>query len=278
MQAKQINKAKPGFTLIELLVAVAIIAILAAILFPVFGQARAMARQTVCLSNMKQISAGVLMYAQDYDESLLPWGNCATWGIAGYVQTCPTDTAKAALWTETLLPYLKNQQVFTCPDFDVNHTAQAMDAVGCGGDGTLGSGSASQLPADRYLAHYGIAYPGIYHLGCDTTGNAAYAKYAGSGWKMNVQGAHYFQLQALAGIVDTARTTILSDGLTYQGHNGNGPFVSVLFGCEGRYRHRGGANLTFADGHTRWVHDNPEGYLAQDEAGCYYRKYFAADK
>jgi prepilin-type N-terminal cleavage/methylation domain-containing protein len=62
-----------GFTLIELLVVIAIIAILAAILFPVFARAREKARQTSCLSNVKQLTLGILMYAQDYDERL-PFG------------------------------------------------------------------------------------------------------------------------------------------------------------------------------------------------------------
>ena len=63
------HRQTKGFTLIELLVVIAIIAILAAILFPVFAQARESARKISCLSNMKQLSLGWLMYAQDYDET-----------------------------------------------------------------------------------------------------------------------------------------------------------------------------------------------------------------
>ena len=63
------SRGTRGFTLIELLVVIAIIAILAAILFPVFAQARASARQTTCISNVKQVGLGAMMYAQDYDET-----------------------------------------------------------------------------------------------------------------------------------------------------------------------------------------------------------------
>jgi prepilin-type N-terminal cleavage/methylation domain-containing protein len=64
------TRSRRGFTLIELLVVIAIIAILAAILFPVFAQARERARAAACLSNMKQIGQAVYMYIQDYDEMM----------------------------------------------------------------------------------------------------------------------------------------------------------------------------------------------------------------
>ena len=72
------DSCRRGFTLIELLVVIAIIAILAAILFPVFAQAREKARQTTCTSNMKQMGTAIMMYTQDYDETLPP--GCHLWG------------------------------------------------------------------------------------------------------------------------------------------------------------------------------------------------------
>ena len=93
---------KRGFTLIELLVVIAIIAILAAILFPVFARAREKARQTSCLSNLKQIGLGVMMYAQDYDECL-----------PGYIY--PATSVPRLYWYQMIAPYVKNDQVFICP-------------------------------------------------------------------------------------------------------------------------------------------------------------------
>jgi len=74
---------RSGFTLIELLVVIAIIAILAAILFPVFAQAREQARKTACLSNLKQIGLACNMYVQDYDETFpFAWGAPGPWDVA----------------------------------------------------------------------------------------------------------------------------------------------------------------------------------------------------
>ena len=104
-----------GFTLIELLVVIAIIAILAAILFPVFAQARESARQTSCLSNVKQMSLGITMYLQDYDEKFCPARYDtienrdkpdAPWNVT---KNQHTD------WAHVIYPYVKNTQIFHCP-------------------------------------------------------------------------------------------------------------------------------------------------------------------
>lgn len=95
---------KRGFTLIELLVVIAIIAILAAILFPVFAAAREKARQTACLSNLKQVGQAVMMYAQDYDEVYV---NTERGGDAG--------DAYERYWGDMLQPYTKNWQMLVCP-------------------------------------------------------------------------------------------------------------------------------------------------------------------
>lgn len=103
---------KRGFTLIELLVVIAVIAILAALLFPVFARVREKARQTTCLSNLRQIATAILMYASDYDDTLPcehnQWHQCpvhGTWYTSG------------AWWKykSMVLPYVKNESVFICP-------------------------------------------------------------------------------------------------------------------------------------------------------------------
>src|ERR1044072_5111146 len=79
--------SRKGFPLIELLVVIAIIAILAAILFPVFAKARAKARQTACLANMRQIGNALMMYAQDYDETLPGNSNSEVGRLGGNTNT-----------------------------------------------------------------------------------------------------------------------------------------------------------------------------------------------
>jgi prepilin-type N-terminal cleavage/methylation domain-containing protein/prepilin-type processing-associated H-X9-DG protein len=93
------DSTRSAFTLIELLVAIAIIAILAAILFPVFGRARENARRASCQSNLKQIGLGIIQYAADYDD-ILPGRRMSN---------------EALSWRRTTYPYTKSAQVFSCP-------------------------------------------------------------------------------------------------------------------------------------------------------------------
>jgi prepilin-type N-terminal cleavage/methylation domain-containing protein/prepilin-type processing-associated H-X9-DG protein len=133
------KKNNRAFTLIELLVVIAIIAILAAILFPVFAQAREKARSISCLSNLKQIGTATMMYVQDYDETYPSgWGQ-GTWGDQG--------TAGSTIWRECLLPYIQRGQKLT--------------AAQNGGDTNLGDktelkGSVLTCPSTRIrLTSYG---------------------------------------------------------------------------------------------------------------------------
>ena len=113
---------RTGFTLIELLVVIAIIAILAAILFPVFARAREKARQTSCLSNLKQLGTALQMYTQDYDEMTPP-----------HTDDVPTNPPPYDWMYDTfplrLYPYVKNLNVYQCP----SDTGWTKPAPGAGG-------------------------------------------------------------------------------------------------------------------------------------------------
>src|SRR5687768_13942745 len=100
MKSLKPTNGRNAFTLIELLVVIAIIAILAAILFPVFAQAREKARQSACLSNVKQIATSYFMYAQDYDGQ--------------YTQN-RYDGRTPYTWKTAIFPYVKNIDVYRCP-------------------------------------------------------------------------------------------------------------------------------------------------------------------
>jgi prepilin-type N-terminal cleavage/methylation domain-containing protein/prepilin-type processing-associated H-X9-DG protein len=125
----RIDKRK-GFTLIELLVVVAIIGILAAILFPVFARARENARRSACMSNMKQIGLGLMQYVQDYDERYPPATYCDYDGCAA--DALDADTGKPSgifntngqdgtdhyrTWMDVIFPYVKSTQIFVCPSW-----------------------------------------------------------------------------------------------------------------------------------------------------------------
>jgi prepilin-type N-terminal cleavage/methylation domain-containing protein/prepilin-type processing-associated H-X9-DG protein len=139
------GRTSHAFTLIELLVVIAIIAILAAILFPVFAQAREKARSASCLSNEKQITTAALMYSQDYDEQF-PFAFGYYPGIGWmypYVGDVPYNwecgngacgpkwtTMMQGYWVNSTQPYVKNNQVFLCPSAGKASTLVAAPGAG----------------------------------------------------------------------------------------------------------------------------------------------------
>ncbi|MBC7808531.1 MAG: prepilin-type N-terminal cleavage/methylation domain-containing protein [Akkermansiaceae bacterium] len=141
-----------AFTLIELLVVIAIIAILAAILFPVFAQARAKARQASCVSNLRQISMAALQYASDYDGLILrDASNQSVIDVNVFQEPVPQrGFAEAYYWQTLWFPYTKNAQVFLCPsgldDFRSAFRYQRLS----GGQ-----------PLREIWGHYGINYEGL---------------------------------------------------------------------------------------------------------------------
>jgi prepilin-type N-terminal cleavage/methylation domain-containing protein len=188
-----------GFTLIELLVVIAIIAILAAILFPVFARAREKARMTSCLSNVKQIGLGLMMYVQDYDER---------WPSMLCFPPYTTDYATSPWWCReyyggvpTLLnPYVKNHQLWWCPsDEEASSTGYwahcsyeyrwvvAWQSVwGSVKEGSFCRPAEQVAFHERFDWHYGKH--GLYQLAGSVTGkpicNAIYADGHAKVWKL----------------------------------------------------------------------------------------------
>jgi prepilin-type N-terminal cleavage/methylation domain-containing protein/prepilin-type processing-associated H-X9-DG protein len=122
-----------AFTLIELLVVIAIIAILAAILFPVFAQARAKARQASCTSNTKQHALGFMMYVQDYDETFPYWSWYNSYGPGGVVNPNHLES----IWFNSIYPYIKNTDIYKCPSTNDNSTLRQNNVWGWTTDVTL---------------------------------------------------------------------------------------------------------------------------------------------
>jgi prepilin-type N-terminal cleavage/methylation domain-containing protein/prepilin-type processing-associated H-X9-DG protein len=141
---------RKGFTLIELLVVIAIIAILAAILFPVFAKAREKARQSSCLSNIKQINLAILSYAQDYDE-VLPQAYYWTPTRYSYIQF--------------MEPYVKNSQVFNCPSMSVKATVTYNGCRSYPFNGGLWGASLGEIQSPAETVMHGDATPNTTNSG-----------------------------------------------------------------------------------------------------------------
>jgi len=231
-----------GFTLIELLVVIAIIAILAAILFPVFARAREKARQTSCLSNIKQLGLGILMYTSDYDESY----PAVTWA-----QSYPAYNGVLG-WPLTVQPYLKNWQVGICPsdpdkacfskDANDEFAKQLLQVGWPGAQLGLTSQQLAQLLPWSYAANYYLSWTSL--------GGAQNVHVPFPDAAIN-QPARVFLLTEYG--KGSAAWTPLVYGVYYciPGYNSGTP--------TGRWRnssrHNGGRNWVFCDGHAKWNKD-----------------------
>ena len=240
---------KKGFTLIELLVVIAIIAILAAILFPVFAQAREKARQASCLSNLKQIATAHILYKDDYDETYVracagkatynaygyesttddaypchhfTW-NCQWGGTYGYQQIVNNggnkNTACAMCWQDLLFPYVKNWKLFECPS-SKNVTVGDRQRVNCYGYnqtvGVVDNGGNLHGITEAELKN-----PSKLICNIDFT-------YIDSCW-----------INPLYGMYDLVK---------------NHPEISI--------KHNGGCNVTYCDGHAKYLKKDEPGLIA----------------
>ena len=207
------QRSKNGFTLIELLVVIAIIAILAAILFPVFAQAREKARQTSCLSNNKQIGLATMMYIQDYDETFPaePWfGNNRYDGVP--VMGSGVAGASPFNYKDELTPYIKSAQIWICP---TNRPNGSLDTA---------------APNLGYHMNGNVITPtGLALASVEATANLFIMRESGRGYVFNRA-----YLRPVPEYCD--------DVVAYEKGN---PVTNFM-------PHSKGYNLAFADGHGKW--------------------------
>ena len=219
LKSKRVRK---GFTLIELLVVIAIIAILAAILFPVFARARENARRASCQSNLKQLGLGVLQYLQDYDSSYPP-------GRYASADTPPGGYWSGTLWfwPQIIFPYTKSTQILVCPS---------------------GVGSTASKPFSGQYGANRIVMP----LGPPVTNESQFAATASTYMMMDAGSLTPYPTQ-----IGTSPAAVGNLYLPGQGEavgatcagTGSADLTSdCLTG-----RHFGGVNMSYADGHVKWL-------------------------
>jgi len=264
---------RKGFTLIELLVVIAIIAILAAILFPVFAQAKEAAKKATCVSNNKQIGLGIVLYANDFDDTL-PMGSYLLAGMSAAVTlqdlTEPYLRVGSGSANRPDAPAARKETAFwTCPSMGINARPKAA------GDPDPGpfpepfySKSASYIPNGNIMPTMHIA---------------ALAR----GWFPG-------GITTMTSLESSANVVLMAEGWGYIGTTAGDDWFSGCRGqeagfptlagkilgradnyCAGRYRHNGGAVYSMADGHAKWFASPANSWLAPSTSGAAYRKSLA---
>ena len=268
------NSRKQAFTLIELLVVIAIIAILAAILFPVFAQAREKARQTACISNMKQAGTAVMMYSQDYDEQ---------YPLGSYILAGMTT---AVTWQDLVEPYVKvGAGADTRPDAPAARkevTFWICPSIG-NNSRPMAAGDPQPGPFDAAFYSKSLSYINNSNL---------------------MPTLHRLALQAgwfpapptgMAAVQAPAQVVLVTEGWGYIGNTGGDDWTSGCTGqesgypnlgggrilgradnyCAGRYRHSGGGSYTLADGHAKWFKSPPNSWRQRSESNVAWKKSLA---
>jgi len=265
-----------GFTLIELLVVIAIIAILAAILFPVFAQAREAARKTSCLSNCKQLGLAVMQYTQDYDEGY-PINNWDTPAIG----TADTDAHNAGYrsavsWMWHIMPYMKNRQILVCPSdpnpkngwsgydntnavtcdtswgiptpisYSANENLMAYGGINNPtGTGCLGGDPGWGLPLPTTLA--AVPTPASTYMIADY-GRETIEDW----WVNNLRAANYTRATGWSAPGGGAWCDNPSNGCK----DGAGNLWVNMLKLDSIYRHQRGENIVYGDGHAKFRNGN----------------------
>jgi prepilin-type N-terminal cleavage/methylation domain-containing protein/prepilin-type processing-associated H-X9-DG protein len=237
-----------GFTLIELLVVIAIIAILAAILFPVFAQARDKARSAGCLSNQKQFGAALMMYMQDYDEKCVWFYNES--------DAKATKDLVSGYWYNPIMPYVKNLGVFLCP-------AVSRSKDGCDPD-RKPRPLLNRCGFGINVAHVGYGSGDPYFRPgkvADARPLAAFAEPARviflADSQLDPRKDHNLGWQDIKCPIPhkAPLAADVDQWVNYKDTGGpNNPNISA--------RHQGGANAIFMDGHAKWY--RYEAYLNQE--------------
>lgn len=225
----------PGFTLIELLVVIAILAILAAILFPVFAQARESARQTTCLSNGKQIALAWQMYAQDWDERAVPVGSAIEPGTL--LDGRKRNGQPFNGWSLMLLPYIKSRDLFRCP---------SMPTLFQGG------GACAKFNGQPITNSYSYNW----FLGAD----GSYGRAGDGDYGSSPDRSHRWITPITLGEISRPANTIAflhSNSVPPYGFTWGCTYVTIetpdfINKIRMRVTHKDGDNLVFADGHAKW--------------------------
>ncbi len=281
---------RKAFTLIELLVVIAIIAILAAILFPVFAQAKEAAKKTACLSNSKQIGTSTLLYLNDYDDTFYPhrfnckngaaFVTCSAYldgsnNVLPEAKNFDADSLTRYYWIFMLQPYAKNYDLFSCPSNGISFTpsktvTHVLNAPGAkgqnyGGQNSYGHNDAWLSPAGAFNGTGGqpasVAYGSVPRI---------------AGTIMTIDATYYGAVPAVTdttGLFDLTKTTngngdveaayVNAQGGQYKSYwkniggadwsYGGGVLTDADAIVKGKTRHGGNLNAQFTDGHAKSV-------------------------